>query len=352
MTLFKFDDTSLDATRRSIFLYAFISFVVYFYNPTWDLEKGLGKLGFTFEKAEVTSHSIAGAMLVVLVYLFIRFLMLLPLHRSAKNREFRDLRDRVETHYEKIHESQVRISKRQDSLNDHLKGFDPKEIGKLLKQNQLDWAPNVRHLVQRLQETSSQLQEYLDRRPIAAETSKLDVALRESTREPENRPDLSPGEKLFLETEILKQLVELQDALSRAKPCFSIVDPEDPLHKQFAETREREKDFIEQWNALVEKELSQVPASFYSEDVGAQGRSKTEIRWFGTFVPLAASTLGMFFAIQAFVNPPSDQDLFWSSLFLPTVALLHYVSYFLFGMTDPGIDTENSQQEQADGKDV
>ena len=355
MTLFRFDDTSLDATRRSIFLYAFISFVVYRYNPSWKPNDGLGRLGFEFHEATITSHSIAGVMVLVLSYLLIRFLVLLPIHRSAKSREFRDLRDRVETNYKEIQERQKSISSRQDALHESAKSLDHEEIINLVRQNQLDWKTNVPNLLDRLRETSTRLEEYANRlssedahRKRLHYDTEIDTALRDLSINTKTGQNAEFKRDFFLETEISKRVEELRDALSKAKPIFSLVIAGDPVHDKLARSIEQERRFIQGWNDFVETHLSQIPAKFHTEDVSAKGRSEIEVLIFGTFVPLTASTLGLAFALESLFLAPSDRFSIWFLGTLFFVALIHIAMYFFFGKPDPEeVGTKDSQLEQA-----
>lgn len=163
----KFDDTSLDATRRTIVLYSTITVVLYHYKPQVDLNKTINQTAFTFENTLIAPPLYGAFLLVCLVYLLARLLAWQPLHESKRNRDFKDFRDTLTVQYQKLEnlleKIRVQFADAQEALNE----IDIQSLRDLLSST-LEASQQMQGVCKHLNTANTDLSSVLDRFLVAA----------------------------------------------------------------------------------------------------------------------------------------------------------------------------------------
>ncbi|MBO9451433.1 hypothetical protein J7426_14260 [Tropicibacter sp. R16_0] len=306
MNIFNMDDTNFDTTRRSIIAYGILSFLTFWYRPTFNLNEIGEWTGLEFaDGSTIGPLKLSVAFLVALIYLFLRNAMLFPIYNSLKTNQFEEMKREVEKHYDDISST---VEKTKLSLKDATRKQQKIKLDEI---SAMITPLTTAHggIIKVKQEAVNLLEKHSEiltniKSDIGRIRSEIldDAGYRsQGTINPTHIAAKLDSE--FPYEEYIKQIsnehasVKLGiNGIDMAISKISKTQQDFPPTPRFDKNAAAIAEFSESWNVVLE-DLKNVPSNFYSKDREAAATSDSEVMVFGRYMPLIALGLGLSFAV-------------------------------------------------------
>ncbi|KZK83630.1 hypothetical protein PsAD13_02681 [Pseudovibrio sp. Ad13] len=321
MLLTRFDDSSLDATRRSIILYTALAIALYYYRPSVDLS-ALFDTKIAFAKESFAPSVYGFALLLSLLYLYFRLLVWLPLHESTRAKNFAELRESFRQETQKVITATAAAEEKYNQTTSKLRELEQANLGQTLE--------NIEDAIQRYIAEAKRLQ--TQREDIRSDFLKMLAKFEGQVSEyPVNAPrrKLTKEEmdSLFqkVQTEFSKTSAALTGTISH--PPAGNTEFNLPDFSTLFATAKTEKEILELLEG-ASKNLRNATVNFSFEDVNVLGISNLEIAIFAKWLPLSVISFGISAAIGLILKFEGWFDFI--VLTFPLVFLAASIGFFAF----------------------
>lgn len=289
--LLKFDDTSHDATRRTIVYYAMLAVVLFYYKPSIDLKK-LFDPWMNLQKQEIGPIAYGIALCFIFIYLAARHFSLLPLHNRLRKSQFEGRFIRAENRVKALEEITTSIQRGLDDIDNHMRRLSREDLERMQSEFSAlsTGLMGISEFSDKLKENKGILE------GISRKHGDFYDKL-ESTSEKFRMPVEEAGmfKKLIADTAAAQKPVKDLEAKYGALEL-------PPEIRSWCKSY-KEKEFgiqgLDDWTAIsksirsLETKVANLPKEYGDAEDKAISFDKGEIAFFGRFVPAAAFCIGI-----------------------------------------------------------